>query len=244
MDTYRAIIAIVLAFLVLLAYQYLFVAPEQKQDQTVVEKTVEPPQPGASGQAEKPTVTPAPAAVVPAAEQSNQFEQPTSLPPQNGREIVVETNKYRAVISETGGGIKSFQLKNYRETIKPDSTLKELINTSGYSNLPLFFSWGVEPTRAQIPLFVADKESLQVTKGEGQTLTMTAQLSSGLQITKRMTFTPDDYLINMSFDVANLSENSLQGSPYLSLANAPFGATSQRYLFSGPGVLPAHREEA
>ncbi len=34
MDTYRAILAIVLAFLVLLGYQYLFVAPQEKQQQT------------------------------------------------------------------------------------------------------------------------------------------------------------------------------------------------------------------
>lgn len=242
MDTYRAIIAIVLAFLVLLAYQYLFVSPEQKQEQAVVEKTVETPQPETAGQTEKPAPAPASPAVVPAEQpaqikQPSQFEQPTSLPPQNGREIVVETNKYKAVISETGGGIKSFQLKNYRETIKPDSKLKELINTTGYTNLPLYFSWGVEPRRAQVPLFVADKESLMVTEGEGQTITMTAQLSSGLKITKRMTFTPDDYLIKMSFDIDNSSENSLQGSSYLSLTNAPFGATSQRYLFSGPAAL-------
>jgi len=43
MDTYRAIIAIVLAFFVLLGYQYLFVAPEKEQ-QVAVEETVKTPQ--------------------------------------------------------------------------------------------------------------------------------------------------------------------------------------------------------
>jgi len=43
MDTYRAILAIVLAFFVLLGYQYLFVAPEKEQ-QVVVEETVKAPQ--------------------------------------------------------------------------------------------------------------------------------------------------------------------------------------------------------
>ena len=35
MDTYRAILAIVLAFFVLLGYQYLFVAPEKERNNFV-----------------------------------------------------------------------------------------------------------------------------------------------------------------------------------------------------------------
>jgi YidC/Oxa1 family membrane protein insertase len=234
MDTYRAILAIVLAFFILLGYQYLFVAPQQEQQQAVVEEAVETPQTKAPVQSIEPG--PAPAAIEPA-EQPAQFEQPASLPPQNGREIIVETNKYRAVVSETGGGIKSFLLKNYRETNEPSAELKELISTDSFTNLPLYFTWGVEPKRAQIPLFVADKESFKVTAGESQTLTMTAQMSSGLQVTRRMTFAPDSYLISMSVDIYNSSETPLQGSPYMSLTNRPFEGTSQRYLFSGPAAL-------
>ena len=177
MDTYRAILAIVLAFFVLLGYQYLFVAPEKEQQ--VVEESVKAPQkqqiPGPSVE----TAPTLPTAVVPV-EQPTQFEQPASLPSQKGREIVVETNKYRAVIAETGGGIKSFLLKNYQETNEPEAGLKELISTDSFIDLPLYFTWGVEPKRAQIPLFAADMENIKVTAGESQTLTMTSQLSSGL----------------------------------------------------------------
>jgi YidC/Oxa1 family membrane protein insertase len=238
MDNYRAILAIVLAFFILLGYQYLFVAPQQEQ-QPVPEKTVETPQPASSPQDVQPVV-PAPASA-PAesiqAVQPAQFEQPLNLPAQEGRDIVVETSNYKAVIAETGGGIKSFRLKNYRETPAPDAELKELITTDSYRDLPLYFTWGVEPRRAQIPLFVADKETLKIETGESQTLTMTAQLSSGLQITRRMTFAPDSYLINLSVEVYNLSETPLQGSSYMSLTNRPFTSTSARYLFSGPAAL-------
>ena len=233
MDTYRAILAIVLAFLVLLGYQYLFVVPQEEQQQTLVEKTVEQ-QPKAPVQGLAPG--PAPAAVEPAG-QPTQFEQPASLPTQEGREIVIETNKYRAVISETGGGIKSFLLKNYLETNESDAQLKELISTDSFINLPLYFTWGVDPKKAQIPLFTADQEKLKVTAGENQTLTMTAQLSSGLQVTRRMTFKPDSYLIDIAVDIYNFSETPLQGSPYMSLTNRPFEGTATRYLFSGPATL-------
>jgi len=229
MDTYRAIIAIVLAFFVLLGYQYLFVAPEKEQ-QVAVEEQRQIPGPSVE------TAPPPPTAVVPV-EQPDQFEQPASLPAQKGREIVVETNKYRAVIAETGGGIKSFLLKNYRETNEPEADLKELISTDSFIDLPLYFAWGVEPKRAQIPLFASDMENLKVTAEESQTLTMTSQLSSGLQVTRRMTFAPDSYLIDMSVDIYNFSENPLQGSPYMSLSNRPFEGTAARYLFSGPAAL-------
>jgi YidC/Oxa1 family membrane protein insertase len=234
MDNYRAILAIVLAFFILLGYQYLFVAPEQEQGQPIVEKTAEVPQQKIPAQEVQPAS--APAEIVQTG-QPVQFEQPVNLPVQQGRDIVVETSQYKAVISETGGGIKSFKLKKYRETPAPDAELKELISTDSYKDLPLYFTWGVEPKRAQIPLFVADKETLTVEAGESQTLTMTAQLSSGLQVTRRMTFDPDSYLINMSIDIDNFSETPLQGSPYLSLTNQPFSGTAQRYFFSGPAVL-------
>jgi YidC/Oxa1 family membrane protein insertase len=235
MDTYRAILAIVLAFFVLLGYQYLFVPPEQEQNQPVVEQTVEEDaQPATPAQ----QIQPAPAlSEIAQVEQPARFEEPASLPAQKGRDIVVETSKYIAVISETGGGIKSFRLKNYRETSATDSELKELVNTDAYIDLPLYFTWGVEPRRAQIPLFTADKDSLKLDTGESQTLTMTAQLSSGLQVTRRMIFDPDSYLIKVELDIYNFSETPLQGPPYMSLTNRPFGSSAMRYLFSGPAAL-------
>lgn len=235
MDNYRAILAIVLAFFILLGYQYLFVAPDQEQKQPAIEKTAGAPEPKIPAQEAQPA--PAPAESVQQFEPVGQFEQPVNLPAQQGRDVVVETNQYKAVISETGGGIRSFKLKNYRETAAPDAALKELISTDSYKDLPLYFTWGVEPKRAQIPLFAADKETLTIEAGESQTLTMTATLSSGLQVTRRMTFAPDSYLISMSVDIYNSSETPLQGSSYLSLTNRPFASTSQRYLFSGPAAL-------
>jgi len=228
MDNYRAILAIVLAFFILLGYQYLFVAPDKEQNQPAVERTAEVPQARIPAQEVQPAPAPA---------ESVQAEQPLNLPAEQGRDIIVETSNYKAVISETGGGVKSFKLKNYRETAAPDAELKELISTESYRDLPLYFTWGVEPRRAEVPLFAADRESLKVQAGESQTLTMTAKLSSGLQVTRRMTFAPDSYLINMSVEIYNSSETPLQGSPYMSLTNRPFESTSQRYLFSGPATL-------
>ena len=238
MDNYRAILAIVLAFFILLGYQYLYVGTEQEQP--VVEETVEVQQPKVPVQEAQPQ--PVPAAIVSADqavefEQPVKFEDPASLPSQAGKDIVVETDAFTAVITETGGGIKSFKLNHFNETTDADSDRKELISTESFTELPLYFSWGVDPSRAQIPLFASDKETLKVEAGESQTLTMTAKLSSGLQVTRRLVFDPDSYLIEMSVDIYNFSETALQGSPYMSLTNLPFGAAAQRYFFSGPAAL-------
>ncbi|UCD66044.1 MAG: hypothetical protein JSW69_08605, partial [Deltaproteobacteria bacterium] len=80
MDTYRAILAIVLAFFVLLGYQYLFVSPEQEQNQPVVEQTVEE---GAQPATPAQQIQPAPAlSEIAQVEQPARFEEPASLPAQ------------------------------------------------------------------------------------------------------------------------------------------------------------------
>ena len=238
MDTYRSILAIVLAFFILLGYQYFFVGTEQEQP--VVEETVETQQPETSVQEVRPQAAPVESVSPDQAtefEQPVKFEDPASLPSQAGKNIVVETGAFKALISETGGGIKSFKLNHFSETADADSEPKELINTESFTDLPLYFSWGVDPGRAQVPLFASDKETVTVETGESQTLTMTAQLSSGLQVTRRLVFDPDSYLINMSIDIYNFSEVALKGSPYMSLTNLPYSSSSVRYLFSGPAAL-------
>jgi YidC/Oxa1 family membrane protein insertase len=185
MDTYRAILAIGLSFFILLGYQYLFVEPTQEQDQPAVEKTVDTQQPQVAVQETQPQ--PTPAKIVPS-EQPTDFQQPASLPSQAGKDILVKTNAFTAIITETGGGVKSFKLNRFNETSDADSERKELISTESFTELPLYFSWGVDPSRAQIPLFASDKETLKVDAGESQTLTMTAQMTSGLQVTRRLVF--------------------------------------------------------
>ena len=234
MDTHKSILAIVLSFCILLGYQYLFVKPEVEQEQPVTEKTVEVQQPNISVQEPQPQSVPA---GIVSADQPAEFVQPAILPSQEGKDIVVNTGAFTAVITETGGGVKSYKLNRFNETADADSERKELVSTESFTELPLYFSWGVDPSRAQIPLFTSDKEALQVDGGESQTLTMTAQLSSGLQVTRRLVFNPVSYLFDMSIDIYNSSETPLQGSPYMSLTNLPFGSAAQRYLFNGPAAL-------
>ena len=155
-----------------------------------------------------------------------------------GRDITFETNLYSGVISETGGGIKSFKLKKYREQLDLQSDPMELIKTTSPRELPLFFSWGVEPQKAGVPVYLADKEKLQV-NGTGKSLTLQSQMPSGLELTRTMTFSEDDYLINLTVDVRNTStEHQLQGAPFLALTNKPFAQNdANKFIFMGPALF-------
>ncbi len=93
----RTLLALGLAFIVLLAYQYLFVkpAPQQVQNPAKVEEK-EKPAPAAP---QEPVVT------VPRA-------QPVSA---EEKELRVETDLYSAVFSTRGATVKHFELKKYKD---------------------------------------------------------------------------------------------------------------------------------
>ncbi len=229
MDTQRAFVAILLSLVILLGYQYLFVRtpPGQVQGPAVTEPQVEPAptvaRPGPAAPSQAPVA--APAAVV--------------QPARQGRDIAVETDLFAAVITETGGGVKSFKLKKYMDSMEPDSDYKELVTTEAFAELPLYFSWGVGPEKAEIPVFTASRESVVLGQGRGReaSLRMEATLSSGLTIVRTMTFDNANYLANLEVEVRNTTDTPLQGAPYLGLTNLPFNPDSQRYLFAGPAVL-------
>jgi YidC/Oxa1 family membrane protein insertase len=241
MDNKRAILAIVLAFFILLGYQYLFVTPQAELEQAAQEQVQESAPSPEIKQAETPAAVPAPAPAqvtaeaIPAPEQPQAYEVP-SLPAQKGRDITVETSLYSAVIAESGGGFKSFKLKNYKESPELDSELKELVKSDSIRELPLYFSWGVEPSRAQVPPYKADKNSIDAMAAD-QTLTMKATMSSGLEFTRTFVFEPENYLVKISVEISNPTGTALQGAPYLGVTNRPFSEQGMRYLFSGPAAF-------
>jgi YidC/Oxa1 family membrane protein insertase len=231
MDTQRAFTAIALSFFILLGYQYFFIKPQMEVDQTT---TVIEEQASQSAQVE--TVAPAAVAetpqAAPAAAQQVIAPAASSL---QGRDIQVETDLYSAVFTENGGGLKSFKLKEYMSSTDPDSDFMEIVTTKAPAELPLFFSWGVEPKKVGVPVYSSSKDTVNASV-QPDSLTMTTMQQAGLEIKKTFHFDSSNYLINMVVDVTNNSPQPLQGAPYLSMTNNPF-ANTQRFLFSGPAVL-------
>jgi len=235
MDTYRAFLAIVISFVILVGYQYFFVGFDQP---VPVDETAEKPiaAPGQATPAQSPGAmsgvpqqgVPVSAIVTPPMAVQSYDRAP--------KEIVVDTDLYSAVFTEDGGAVKSFRLKKHRETHDDDSPGMQLVKTDGSQGFPLDFSWGSalgsrvlhESGKQQILLSAATQ------KGE---LRMSAQAANGLVVERVYTFDNSSYLIDMTVRVLNSSGNPLQGIPQLQQLNTPFEGVSSpanRFLFSGP----------
>jgi YidC/Oxa1 family membrane protein insertase len=226
MDLYRAFLAIVISFLILIGYQYFFVKPVPQQP---------PPAP----QTQQLGIDPAsPQASAPAAAPAAGSMQPAVAVDPQAKDITVDTPFYTAVIKEQGGGFKSFVLKNYRNRMEKNSGPMQLILGNGPGSLPVLFSLD-NGAGASLPVFKGDKNNIALTReAETATLTMTASQAEGLTIVRTLTFRGDSYLINDEYKVQNTTDKPLPVSPALTLVNEPFAHASEssQFLFSGPAA--------
>jgi YidC/Oxa1 family membrane protein insertase len=127
----RALLAVVVSLLILLVYQALLLPyfyPSLTDGRPSAEGTIEteqaPPLLPPEGKAEEPEVD---------ATAPRQPMAPEQL-------VTVETDRFIAVVTSAGGRIKSFQLKQYRTTIDPNSSYQELVLPNLDQQLP----FGVE----------------------------------------------------------------------------------------------------
>ena len=227
MDLFRAFLAIVLSFLILVGYQYFFVKPVAEQP--VVNETVSSPQQGAEQSVAQ--VQPMVASQVPSSM--------TSIPVNpDARDITIDTPLYTAVISEQGGGFKSFVLKKYRTDIDVESGPMQLVLTQTLNTLPILFSLDNGAGKA-LPLFTAENNTVVVTdEQEEAVLVMQATQDDGTKIVRTLKFRGDTYLIDDTYRVENGGEHPLQISPAMSMVNKSFSHASatSRFLFSGPAA--------
>jgi len=230
MDMYRAFLAIIISFVILVGYQYFFVGPAQQQapeqSTTTAEPQSQPSQPAA----------PAPAPVVTAAEPARPAVVPS--PSRPVEEVVVDTELYTVKLSESGGVITSFILKNHKETNTADSPGQQLVTTGVEQGFPLSFSWGSAfPANS---LYTFDSTDVIFDNQTGTaTVTMRAGNDMGIEIIRAYEFSRDSYLIKHSVTVKNNGGQALQGSAGLHQRNMPFATISKKsqWLFRGPSYF-------
>ena len=220
---YRAFLAIILSFFILLGYQYFFASTQPT------------PLPAQTEQQQQHNQVNAPNTAAPAAPAVTRDQAPVVPVDANARDITVDTPLYTAVIFEQGGGVKSFVLKKYRTERRRNADALELVKTKNPAELPLIFTLD-NGAAGSLPVFKADKELLSLQAGGNGQLVMTATLDSGLTIVRTLEFTADSYLIKTNYRVTNTGSAAQQISPAMIMTNAPYSvvSSSSRYLFSGP----------
>jgi len=239
METQRAFTAVILSLIILLGYQYFFMPAPPEVPATA-------PQSEQTQSTSTPPANPATANPVAAAPSSALSPETTTTPQTeqvqlSGKDIPIETALYRATVSENGGVIKSFTLKNYKETSAKDAPPKELVFTSSPNKMPLVFAWG-NGMPAQPQQYKATQSAVTTAGGNKANLTMTAMPSPGLNVTRSMTFDDNSYQINLELVVTNNSAQALQGAPFLESSNKPFSTVPKNAqgLFTGPAVYLDH----
>jgi YidC/Oxa1 family membrane protein insertase len=235
----RTIIAVVLSFLVFLAFSFLGEKYGSKEPPAPpAPETAEPAKPTAPAQ---PAAEPGAAPQEPTAETKAPPRAPSARPSRAAREVVVETDLYRAVFTEQGASLISFQLKNYWQRL-PFETIskfgigpvsleieryrdpsqgakpKELVTAAANQVLPLSLSWEARQQSVPPDLFYEASAPSLTVKGDGTgTLTFKGVTPEGLAVTKTYHFKNGSYAFDLKATLANRTSQNLEGTLNLAL---------------------------
>ncbi len=200
----RVLIAIILSIAVMYGYSLIF--PQPKQPAAVM-KAEQVSAPVAS------TVSPSPAAAPPSLPAQN-----TALPQQAARDVTIDTDVYRAVVTTASGSLKSLSLKMYRDI--PGAAGKEIVlfNEVNPKNFTLVTEYpGISQDATLV--YSPSTDHLQVSGSDSKSLELVATTSNGLVVSKTYTFTGNGYGISLDHSLANRSAAHLDGSVNLLLRN-------------------------
>jgi len=224
----RVFVAILLSFAVLYGYQALFVPP-QKPKVAVVEPKEKPAQ--AAPQATPTVVEQAPAEHEPTAQTSDSAE----------REVVVETATSEVVITNRGGHVLHWRLKDYRDAAgKP----VDLVPSDVPADQPRPFTLVVDDAaitrRLGAALYRVSGDAggrVDATK-QAATVSFEYANDAGLRVRKDFRFDPKNFVVAFSADVASGGQPlnpTIAWGPGLGDAGATAGGGS---FFTGNYVQP------
>ena len=210
----KSLLAIVLCILILIGYQslisYLYPPPDPLQPQTqqpiVGSESAPPSDQQAQLLAERRQT------VIEQGEQTPDIPQPASTAPPAPveQDVIVETDAYIAVFTSTGGRLKSFRLKQYPVTLRPNSPLLEMVTAGTYGELPFVLDVSgkdITLSDSALPYVVEGVtagEPLFVPAGDDGELVFRGSLANGASFTKTFTFFGEGYGIELTVAVTQL----------------------------------------
>jgi YidC/Oxa1 family membrane protein insertase len=185
----RAFIAVVISIAILVFYQ------------EVVLKRLYPPQPAVLDvPGEPPIVAPRAENVPPAIEA--EAAAPAPLPIVNDHPIEIDTELYHATVTTTGARLTSFQLKQQRTGLAPDSPPLEMVRvTGGEYPLAVQLRGAKESLNDAALTYHGDRDAVVLHDGGEGALTLTAAAAADTTITKTFSFHDDSYLVGLDITV-------------------------------------------
>ena len=228
----RTILAFALSFLVLILWSFLFnpskdqVSKKGETPETVAPKTV----------SQSPETASAPNAALSKAPEKTKI---TLAPETAEKEVVVDTPLYRAVFTNAGPTIKSFKLKEYRESIEPDSPLIELINLQQDKADFLIISFdGAPASQLEKTIYQVEHQKIRLESDSSpKNLVFNSSTSGGISISQTYRFYPDQYRIDLHIDVINQSGEIVTGAFVADIKALPPEGKQSYYSYVGIVLL-------
>lgn len=156
------------------------------------------------------------------------------------RDLIVETDKYRAVFSSVGARLKSFELLDYR--VSPDKDSPNVIiaesSTDRYATLRTTGHEGFSlPADALFDISI-DTGKLNLDPEDSREIVFSTVSASGLKVEKIFTFHGNQYDFDCRIQITNLSSLPASGSLQLSLVH-PWDDSQEggQLEFVGPATL-------
>lgn len=158
----------------------------------------------------------------------------TARETRTAKTITVDTPLYTMTLSEKGATVVGLVLKAYRESIEPDSPLKELIHQDTKGGSVFTSLSGLQGPSLEDVVFTSDLEGNRIdVKGEGSKIRFQYQTPAGMVVEKTYVFDPDSYLIDLKVNLFNASDSTYQGSLGIGLKNT-INEDAGRIAFEGP----------
>lgn len=164
-------------------------------------------------------------------------ELPLSGKNTNYRKLSVSTPYYNIVISENGAAVTSLTLNKYRETMKKNSPLKQLVNPGMKSGVFSLHLTGKSIPGLDTAVFTAgtDSDDLKLDNGK-KSIVFSWKSQNGIVVEKVYTFSASTYLIGLNVFIKNGSEMYLKDELDISVPGH-IDKSSSRYSFHGPVAL-------
>jgi YidC/Oxa1 family membrane protein insertase len=200
MENKNTIVALSLMMLLWIGYTFLFPAPQ-----------IIPVQPGNPSEA----VNAAPLL----AEVSNTAPSATTeVPVAQLKDITIETDLYRAVLTTKGARLKEFYLKKYRSKADESSPEVNLITSSTQGGTVALAGEG-DFAVAEQAIYAVDKPDSQfrLSGSEEKSLSFSVLLPSGVTLQKTYTFNGQNYSVAIDLQVQNATPSARQGTVTLVL---------------------------
>jgi len=137
-----------------------------------------------------------------------------------GQRITVETPLYRATFNSSGGVLENFDLRQFRQTLDPDSPGIDLITPRSLINGPMGIVWNRMPTWLEGE-WAYDGGDLAIGPGEEKSLIFKGRVN-GIEIIRELIFLADTYEIQENLEVINITESAVSGELTNILATPAF----------------------